>query len=160
MLKCLAEMLNQTADRLGVERGRVEIEVTEEALFQSATKAKLVLDDLRRHGFRIAIDDFGKGFSNMARLADLAVDFLKIDRSIVDGAQKNPRARTILASAISMAHDLGCLTIAEGVETVRQADFTTYMGADFLQGYYFAQPMPRMATLSLIPRAMSVSSVP
>ena len=79
----------------------------------------------------------------MARLADLAVDFLKIDRSIVDGAQKNPRTRTILASAISMAHELGCQTIAEGVETIRQADFTTYMGADFLQGYYFAQPMPR-----------------
>ena len=137
------EMLSQTADRHGVERGRVEIEVTEDALFRSATDAELVLSDLRNRGFRISIDDFGKGFSNMARLADLTVDFLKIDRSIVDGAQKNPRTRSILASAISMAHELGCMTIAEGVETVRQADFTTYMGADFLQGYYFAQPMPK-----------------
>ncbi len=141
------DMMAKLADQCGIERNRIEIEVTEEALFQSTDHAELVLNDLRNRGFCISIDDFGRGFSNMARLADLAVDFLKIDRSIVDGAQKNPRTRSILASTISMAHELGCKTIAEGVETVRQADFTTYMGADFLQGYYFAQPMTKAELL-------------
>ncbi len=137
------DMMARLADQCGIERDRIEVEVTEDAIFQSTDHAELVLNDLRNRGFRISIDDFGRGFSNMARLADLAVDFVKIDRSIVDGAQKNPRTRSILASTISMAHELGCKTIAEGVETVRQADFTTYMGADFLQGYYFAQPMKK-----------------
>ncbi|MDD9908792.1 MAG: bifunctional diguanylate cyclase/phosphodiesterase [Ahrensia sp.] len=134
-------MLDESALRAGVPNEKIEIEVTEDALFQSAAHAESVLEDLKDRGFQLSIDDFGRGFSNIARLAELSVQTLKIDRSIVEGARKNPRTRTILASTLSMARDLGCHTIAEGIETAQHAEFATRMGADALQGFHFAKPM-------------------
>ncbi|GAA0782405.1 EAL domain-containing protein [Roseibium denhamense] len=126
----------------GFDRSLLEIEVTEDALFTSEQRAIAAFNGLHDLGYRISIDDFGSGYSNITRLASLPVDFLKIDQSIISAANQNARARTILASTITMATDLGCFTVAEGIETDRQAEFATLMGANCLQGFYFTPSLP------------------
>ena len=120
----------------------LEIEVSEDVLFGSGQSAANVLVRLRDFGYTVSIDDFGKGYSNLARLADLQVDYIKLDRSMVSRAQKDPRVRSILSASINIAKELGCETVAEGVESVREVDFITHIGADMLQGYYFSKSMP------------------
>lgn len=134
--------LNKLASRYNFNNSLLEIEVTEDVLFGSDQSATDVLVRLREQGYSVSIDDFGKGYSNLARLAELQVDYIKLDQTLVSRAQKDPRVRSILSASITLAKELGCQTIAEGVETVRQVDFITHMGADMLQGYYFAKSMP------------------
>ena len=105
------------------------------------------MNQLHDLNYLISIDDFGKGYSNIARLAKLPVDIIKIDRSLVIGALENTRTEKMLGSTISMATSLGCKTVAEGVETLEQAEFVTQMGADMIQGYYFARPMTLLSLL-------------
>ncbi|WP_346895288.1 EAL domain-containing protein [uncultured Roseibium sp.] len=128
--------------RLDFDPSRLEIEVTEDALFVSEDRAVKTFLELHERGYTVSIDDFGKGYSNIARLAQLPVDFLKIDRSIIVGAFDDSRTRSILEAIMTMASELGCRTIAEGVETLQHAEFATRIGANCLQGYYFAAGMP------------------
>jgi len=128
--------------RLDFDPSRLEIEVTEDALFVSEDRAVQTFRDLHERGYTVSIDDFGKGYSNIARLAQLPVDFLKIDRSIIVGAFEDIRTRSILEAIMTMATELGCKTVAEGIETLQQAEFATRIGANCLQGYYFAGSMP------------------
>ncbi|WP_346909520.1 EAL domain-containing protein [uncultured Roseibium sp.] len=129
-------------ERLDFDPSRLEIEVTEDALFVSEDRAVNAFRELHERGYTVSIDDFGKGYSNIARLAQLSVDFLKIDRSIIVGAFEDSRTRSILEAIMTMAGELGCRTVAEGVETLQQAEFATRIGANCLQGYYFAASMP------------------
>jgi diguanylate cyclase (GGDEF)-like protein len=129
-------------ERLDFDPSRLEIEVTEDALFVSEDRAVNAFRELHERGYTVSIDDFGKGYSNIARLAQLPVDFLKIDRSIIVGAFEDIRTRSILEAIMTMAGELGCKTVAEGVETLQQAEFATRIGANCLQGYYFAASMP------------------
>ena len=133
--------LKETTRRNGFKAELLDIEVTEDAIFASEERAAGVLNQLHDLGYSISIDDFGKGYSNIARLAKLPVDYIKIDRSLVVGALENDRTQKIMASTISMADALGCKTVAEGAETLEQAEFVTNMGANMIQGYYFARPM-------------------
>lgn len=130
----------------------MEIEITEDALLWSLDRAERALNRLHEIGFSISIDDFGKGYSNIARLARLPVDHLKIDRSIVAGAQESERLYAIMSCIIAMARQLGCQTVAEGVETLQQAEFATKLGADVLQGYYFSGSLPPEALLAWLER--------
>lgn len=129
-------------ERLNFDPSRLEIEVTEDALFVSEDRAVNTFRELHERGYTVSIDDFGKGYSNIARLAQLPVDFLKIDRSIIVGAFEDSRTRSILEAIMIMAGELGCRTVAEGVETLQHAEFATRIGANCLQGYYFAASMP------------------
>ena len=136
------DTLTAIQKKQGFDARKLELEVTEDALFSSEERALAVVKELSAHGFPISIDDFGKGFSNMARLAHLPVDFLKIDRSIIVGAFDDRRTRAILETTVALARSLGCRTVAEGVETLQQAEFATRLGVNCLQGYYFARSMP------------------
>lgn len=134
--------LSEFSRKYSFNHSSLEIEVTEDVLFGSSQSAADVLFRLRELGYTVSIDDFGKGYSNLARLAELQVDYIKLDQSLVARAQQDARVRSILSASITLAKELGCQTIAEGVETVRQVDFVTHMGADMLQGYYFSKSMP------------------
>lgn len=136
------QSIEEIRKRQNFDASKLEIEVTEDALFASEDVAVSVFNGLHEHGYKIAIDDYGKGYSNIARLAKLSVDYLKIDRSIIVGAYEDQRTMAILESTLNMAQELGCKTVAEGVETLQQAEFATRLGADCLQGYYFAPSMP------------------
>lgn len=127
--------------RAGVDPSRIELEITEETVLTSMEYAQAIIEDLQVSGFHISLDDFGRGYSNLTRLANLEVNTIKIDGPLTAGVTSDERTRVIVASTIEMARGLGCATVAEGVETLEQASMLRKLGCDDLQGFYFARPM-------------------
>jgi EAL domain-containing protein (putative c-di-GMP-specific phosphodiesterase class I) len=101
---------------------------------------------------RIAIDDFGIGYSSMSVLSELPTDALKIDRSFVTQSATRGTSRSVVEAIISIAHLLGKTTVAEGVETGDQARTLRELGCDYAQGYFFARPVPAEGLPAVIAR--------
>ncbi len=99
-----------------------------------------LLDRLHRHGFRVALDDFGAGHSELRLLCDYGIDYIKIDRHFISGLSKNPRKRLFVAMITDLAHILGIRVIAEGVETEDEYLSCVEAGCDLVQGYFVARP--------------------
>ncbi|MDE6851981.1 MAG: EAL domain-containing protein, partial [Lachnospiraceae bacterium] len=97
---------------------------------------------LQEYGFTILMDDFGSGYSSLNVLKDIAVDVLKIDMKFMEEAEIPGRSENILASVVNMAQRLEMPVIAEGVEKKSQVDFLKGIGCEYVQGFYFAKPMP------------------
>ncbi len=127
--------------RYAMSAEALELEVTESTLAGNTREVNALLDSLRRMGVRIAIDDFGTGYSSMSVLGELPTDALKIDRSFVMESASQRTARSVVEAIISIAHVLGKVTIAEGVETTGQVRTLRQLGCDFAQGYLFAKPV-------------------
>lgn len=128
--------------RNGMSAHALDIEVTESTLADNPQEVYALLDALRKMGVRISIDDFGTGYSSMSALGVLPTDALKIDRSFVTDCAKRQTARSVVEAIVSIAHVLGKVTVAEGVETVDQMRTLRELGCDFAQGYLFAKPVP------------------
>ena len=118
------------------------IEVTEDALVDDRAMVAEVLSGLRTLGVRVSIDDYGTGYSTLSYLRELPLDELKIDRTFVRGLADDPRSRTIVASTAALAHGLGLVLVAEGVETAEDAAAARSLGCDVAQGFHFARPAP------------------
>jgi EAL domain-containing protein (putative c-di-GMP-specific phosphodiesterase class I) len=117
------------------------LEITETALMADVRSATEKLHSLKSLGVRLAIDDFGIGYSSLMHLKQLMpVDLLKIDKSFVDGLMESGADRAIVAAVINLAKALGVDAIAEGVETVEQAAALREMSCELAQGYHFARP--------------------
>lgn len=141
------ETLKRIAARHDFEPRFMEIEITEDALFNTAIDPEAVLNKLKASGFRTAIDDFGKGYSNIARLSALPFDCLKIDRSVIDGAGAGGRGAAVMKCITSMARELHCTMVAEGVENAATCELARKMAVQTLQGYHFSRPIDREALL-------------
>lgn len=128
-------------EHAGVSPARVQIEITETAIFDDADRAADTLYKLRQMGFRIALDDFGTGYSSLYNIRKFALDCLKIDRSFIDGMGRERESAAIVQSIIHLGRALGLGVIAEGVETAAQAQALRLAGASHLQGYYFSRPI-------------------
>ncbi|MGP7796043.1 EAL domain-containing protein [Sphingomonas sp. CLY1604] len=131
----------ESVQRAGVEPGRVQIEITETAIFDDAERAAETLYKLRQMGFRIALDDFGTGYSSLYNIRKFALDSLKIDRSFIDGMGRERESAAIVHSIIHLGRALGLEVIAEGVETEAQVQALRLAGASHLQGYFFSRPV-------------------
>lgn len=125
----------------GFRADRLELEVTERSIVSNAERCRFTIDRLRAHGVRVAIDDFGVGYSSFQALRLLDVDRIKIDRGFVSGIVDHPRDRVIVASAIDLAHELGLDVVAEGVENLSLWSALSELGCDVAQGYGIAAPM-------------------
>ncbi len=117
------------------------IEITEEFLLGNVERARAVLHDMRGIGIKIAIDDFGVGYSALSYLRDLPIDVVKLDRSFVAPIATDGGAAAIVRSVIDLAHTLGLSTVAEGVETAAAAAMLRSYGCDTVQGHYFCRPL-------------------
>jgi diguanylate cyclase (GGDEF)-like protein len=122
----------------------IDIEVTEGALLGDSTSCVQALRLMRDAGIRVAIDDFGTGYSSLARLSELPIDTLKIDRVFTRRLPDDRRTGTLVATIIDLAHAFDMTTVAEGVETQKQLDFLTRAGCDESQGYLHSRPIPRV----------------
>jgi diguanylate cyclase (GGDEF)-like protein len=120
----------------------LELEITESVLMTEPERARDVIDRLRRLGLRVAVDDYGTGYSALAYLRDLAIDELKIDRSFIDGMADDGRSAAIVRSTIELAHALDLEVVAEGVEHEEVLTMLADFGCDFAQGYHFSRPLP------------------
>lgn len=119
----------------------LELEITETLAMHCSADVIEAIAALRADGASIAIDDFGTGYSNLARLRQLPVDRVKLDRSLVEHVADEPEARTIAQAVIALIHGLGCEAVAEGIESDAQAAVLRVIGCDVLQGYAIATPM-------------------
>ncbi len=119
----------------------LELEITETLAMHCSEDVIDAISALRADGATISIDDFGTGYSNLARLRDLPVDRVKLDRSLIEFIAVKPEARTIVQAVIGLIHGLGCEAVAEGIETQAQADVLRVIGCDVIQGYAVAYPM-------------------
>jgi len=126
----------------GLPPNCIEIEITESAMMDRLTAAPAVIASLRRAGVQISIDDFGTGHSSLSNLRRLPIHTLKIDRSFVEDIEESREAHDIVATIIAMANTLSLEIVAEGVETESQANMLQLLGAEIMQGYLFARPMP------------------
>ena len=132
----------ETVQRAGVSPDRLQIEITETAIFDDAERAADTLYRLRQMGFRIALDDFGTGYSSLYNIRKFALDALKIDRSFIDGMARERESAAIVHSIVHLGRSLGLGVIAEGVETEAQVALLRVAGATHLQGYHFSRPVP------------------
>ncbi|WP_245593370.1 putative bifunctional diguanylate cyclase/phosphodiesterase [Azospirillum halopraeferens] len=131
-------------------RGRLGLEITEQAAVRDLKAAVHTLGELARIGVQAAIDDFGSGYSSLSYVQQLPVAKLKIDRAFIIGVPHDTKNAALVRAAIGMAHGLGLSTVAEGVELEEQKDFLTAIGCDLLQGYLFGRPMPPDAFADLV----------
>ncbi|MET0808163.1 MAG: bifunctional diguanylate cyclase/phosphodiesterase, partial [Pseudoxanthomonas sp.] len=137
--------------RHALPRGALHLELTESVVLRRPDLATALMDELQSDGACISIDDFGTGFSSMAYLRDLPLDYLKVDRTFVHNVDCDPRNASICRALIELGHGLGLEIIAEGVETEAQLQWLRAHGCDQAQGYYLGRPAPLgelLATLS------------
>ncbi|MES2187494.1 MAG: EAL domain-containing protein [Pseudomonadota bacterium] len=138
----LADTVQQALDRHAVDAEQLMCEITESVAMEDMKITKRAFDGLARIGVYLAIDDFGTGYSSLSYLRQLPARQLKIDRSFVSDIETSVDARAVVEAVIGLAHALGLLVVAEGVETAGQRDILLAMACDELQGFYFARPMP------------------
>jgi diguanylate cyclase (GGDEF)-like protein/PAS domain S-box-containing protein len=153
----LVDEVARTLRRTGLPPAALELEITESAVLGDVSATIEVLDRLKALGVRLAIDDFGTGYSNLGHLQRFPVDVLKIDQSFVrDMHAETEGDAPIVEAVISLARALNLHVVAEGVETVQQADRLRHLGCDQGQGFFFARPQPSASITVLLEKDSSV----
>lgn len=146
----LVERLSKHASGQLLDRGMLELEITETFLMEHTADSLAKLNSLREMGFRLAIDDFGTGYSSLAYLKRFPIQTLKIDKSFIKNIHEASEDQEIVRTIIALARTLNLVTVAEGVESARQLELVRDMGCDEAQGYIIARPMPPLALESLL----------
>ena len=120
----------------------LKLEITETAIMTGTAGEIEIIEQFRKYGFEVEIDDFGSGYSSLNMLKDVKVDALKLDRVFFESGDNDERGKDIIQSVIKLAQALDLHTISEGVEERKQVEFLKEMHCDLIQGYVFAKPMP------------------
>ncbi|MEQ1805531.1 MAG: EAL domain-containing protein [Burkholderiaceae bacterium] len=121
---------------------RLDVELTETALVSDTARARQVMQAMKDAGITVTLDDFGTGYSSLCYLAEMTFDKIKIDRSFVQTLHERPESAKIVAAVIGLSRSLGAQTVAEGVETERDAHVLRQLGCGLAQGYLFGRPVP------------------
>lgn len=138
----LTEELRRLSEKYCISPSQVNLEITETAAGYSQSRLIKNIDSLHELGFSISLDDFGTGYSNMMRIASLPLSIVKLDRAFVI-MEEEPDFRVILKNLIEMFKDMNLHVLVEGIETKKLADDFINFGVDYIQGYYYAKPMPK-----------------
>ncbi|HMC42993.1 MAG TPA: EAL domain-containing protein, partial [Acidimicrobiales bacterium] len=116
--------------------------ITESVLMESSPSTLAELSALRELGVSLGVDDFGTGYSSLTYLKRFPLDFVKVDRSFVDGLDYDPGCEAIVSAIVGLGRALGLRTVAEGVETAAQLERLRALGCSGAQGFYFARAVP------------------
>lgn len=134
-------IVKRVLEDTGLEPQWLELELTESVLIRNTARNLQILQDLRELGVKIAVDDFGVGYSSLSYLNRFSLDYLKIDRSFVQNIGSNANDEAIIRMIIGLAKDLKLEVVAEGIETAEQYEFVKAEHCDYIQGYYFSKPL-------------------
>jgi EAL domain-containing protein (putative c-di-GMP-specific phosphodiesterase class I) len=147
----LARIVEGVLQKTGLKACSLGLDITETGYVGALEGSNIsTLDDLKRLGVHISIDDFGVGYSSLSYLKRLPADDLKLDQSFVAGIRENTKDTAIVRTVIDLAHTLGMKVVAEGVEGVHQAEQLKEMGCELAQGYHYAEPLPIQALLEFL----------
>lgn len=138
------ERIHNPVERYRVQKDKLHIEVTETLISENMNELVELLRKLQEEGFKIEMDDFGKGYSCLNTLGTLPLDIVKLDMSFISQI-RNDRQLSVLSSVIGLSRSLNLITVAEGVETREQAEVLQKLGCDGIQGYFFSKPLPKIA---------------
>ena len=153
----LIEEVSDALEETRLDPSSLVLEITESMAMEDASFSVSVLRELKNLGLKIAIDDFGTGYSSLSYLKRFPVDVIKIDRSIVEGLERDSADAAIVSAVITMAHALGLEAVAEGVETSEEFAKLRTLGCDIGQGYYWWKPRPGEAAATLLAAESSSS---
>ncbi len=152
----LLEELSEVPHACGIDPSMLEFEITETALLDTPEAAERALPMLRNKGYRIALDDFGVGYSSLSHLRRFALDTLKIDRSFIHDLVDGVREIQIVSALVDLAHSLGITPVAEGIECESQRDLLVEKGCRVMQGYLIGMPLPAEETTALLVKRFRV----
>jgi EAL domain-containing protein (putative c-di-GMP-specific phosphodiesterase class I) len=145
----LPETLCRAMDNRKLPAELLTVEITEDVVLQELGVVTAVLRRLRDRGIRVAIDDFGSGYSALSYLRQLPIDEVKLDRQFIASVTSDARAAAVVRAVIDLTHDLGMTVVAEGVEDGGTATWLREHGCDVGQGYYFGRPVHADKVLAL-----------
>ena len=137
----LPDQIKRAAEETGFPLTQLTIEITESGLLDNLDQARRIATRLKDMGCHLSLDDFGTGYSSLSHLQALPFDELKIDRSFISSMTRTRESRKIVAAIIGLAHSLGRITVAEGVETEEQADMLLWLGCEIGQGWLYGRPV-------------------
>ena len=141
----IVENIMAVVNRYGIEPSLLEIEITESYDIDDMDVLSRFERKMHEYGIKVAVDDFGSGFSSIRLIKNIVTDTIKLDKSIVDGIGEDREDDIIISHIIHMVRALGKEVLAEGVEKTEQADFLRENNCNTIQGYLYAKPMPREA---------------
>lgn len=136
------ERLELLRERYEIPVRYLRVEITESAIVGGSERVNEIVKRLREYGYVVEMDDFGTGYSSLNVLKEIELDMIKLDMLFLSEKTGSNRGGTIISSVVRMAKWLSMPVIAEGVETVSQADFLTSIGCDYIQGYLYSKPIP------------------
>ena len=128
-------------ERYGLEPSSLEFEITEKLIFEQSRKKHTALTELRDHGFRIAVDDFGTGYLSMNYLKNLPLDTIKIDKSFIEGLPDDKSDVAIIKAIMALTENLKYYVVAEGIENIDQEEFLLSISCKVGQGYLYSKPL-------------------
>lgn len=145
-----AEKLEEIRTRYNVPAKYLRVEITESAIMGSNEQVNEMIKRLHKYGYIVEMDDFGSGYSSLNVLKDIEMDIIKLDMLFLSEESNNARGGTILSAVVRMAKWLKVPVIAEGVETLKQADFLRSIGCNYIQGYLYSRPLPEEQYVELL----------
>ena len=156
----MVDHVREAVTEFDLDPATVELELTERVALVDEEATRRTLDGFKKIGTRIALDDYGTGYSSASLLATMAFDKLKIDRSFVARIHQPSRERMVTEASIGLARRMGLTVVAEGVETEEQLEAVTHIGADEVQGFYFSRPVPAADAEFLLREGLSLPDRP
>lgn len=138
----LIEVFKAFQNKYKINKDHLHLEITESAYMEDQELLSQRIRKLRNLGYMIAMDDFGSGYSSLISLKEIPIDILKLDMGFLRGNSYSEKGGNIISNVVRMAHSIGMLTVAEGVETREQVEFLQSIGCSVIQGFYYERPMP------------------
>ena len=136
--------------KMGVTPSEVNLEITESS---TLNQRRILLDNMQKLkdiGCEFSLDDFGTGESNLNYIMDMPVKIVKFDRSMVQEFFTNDKAKVVITATVDMVKQLGLQTVAEGVESKEQYEEIKNLGIDYIQGFYFSEPLSKNDFISFL----------
>ncbi|MCG8040566.1 MAG: EAL domain-containing protein [Candidatus Thiodiazotropha endolucinida] len=154
-----AERLREKLIEYDISAHQIQLEFTEHVLVSEEGNNLPLLNQLKRMGFQLAVDDFGTGFSSLSYISELPIDVIKLDKSFINRLPEDKRTVAVVKSIISLAHSLDITTVGEGVEEKEQMEWLRSNGCHLIQGFFYHKPMPATALYNLINRGVTQAVV-
>ena len=139
--KELKDKLEELIEKYKLEKADIELEITETICAEDPDIIYKRVRELQESGFKVAMDDFGSGYSSLNMLKEMPLDIIKMDLKFLDGGDNEEKSRKILGTLISLAKNMDLYVVVEGVETAEQVEFLRSIGTRCVQGYYYSRPV-------------------